>query len=429
MTTRPMSRGAGEATAHRRKLLAILGAALTARLVFVICYPQVPVVNDALSYDQSGYYLAFGRALLPEIPGSAAIAKGPLYPTFLAGIYRLFGHDHAAVRVAQAIISSLAVLLIYGLATQLFNRGVGLLASLLAAVYPPFISYPGQLLTETLSLSLLLAFVYSLLRALGRSQVLPWVSAGLLGGLVVLTREEMLVIVVLSALAVWWWRVGTRRVGVLLVSAALVILPWTLRNSSVLGDVALISPGGGGQLWISTVELDGPEWTSTAAHLSPSRTLVAGLSPSEADRMLRDDAIRRVVEDPLRYLKLCLNRIPAFWFGGHSSTFRHLEDSLQSYVAQGSYLQVAIKLTLLAYNMGMILLGFAGMSLAWSNGMVNRRLVVLLTLPVAAKALTHFFLFARLRYQVPIMSFLIIFAAFALWHLRRVIRHRLPAPA
>ena len=90
---------------------------------------------------------------------------------------------------------------------------------------------------------------------------------------------------------------------------------------------------------------------------------------------------------------------------------------------------VAVKLAMLTYNMGLTTCGFLGMYLAWTLRMADGRHLTLLMLPVVAKAAIHIVLYADLRYQLPIMSFVMLFAAFALWHLRCVVRDVVPAPA
>jgi len=219
------------------------------------------------------------------------------------------------------------------------------------------------------------------------------------------------------------WRAGAARAGALVLAAALVILPWAVRNAILVGEfTTATSPGSGHVLWISTVEIQGPEWDPRAPYMRDYEALTAGLSPIEADRRLRREAVRRILADPLRYLGLCAKRIPAFWVGGHSNTFAYLEDRLGSYLARREYGKAAVKLAMLAGNLGIIMLGFWGLSLAWALGAVDPRLVALTAMPVIVKALTHVLVFAALRYQVPIMSFLIIFAAFAVWHVRRAAR-------
>ncbi|MBI3321934.1 MAG: glycosyltransferase family 39 protein, partial [Candidatus Omnitrophica bacterium] len=365
-TTRP-SRGG---------LLGILGLALIIRLAFVLGYPQVEVTADAAAYDHEASQLLRGRGILSEAwAGRVHIAKGPGYPLFLAAIYRVFGYHHTAVRVVQALISVAAVWLIYALGTMVFHHEVGLVAALLAAVYPPFISYPGWLLTETLSVLLLLGFVCCLLRAMRGTRLMPWAVTGVIGGLLVLHREETLVIVLLSSVVAWWRRAGRRQVAALVCAAALAVLPWTLRNALVFHDFVLVSTTGGAQVWLSTYPQEWDGWRFDDPHFS---ALVAGRAPLQQDRVLRQEGIKTILTHPLTYLKLCMKRIPRFWVGGHSNTFARLERDLGWYVSQRDYIRVMIKLAMLGYNLGLLTLGCWGFWLAWRIPRAEAGPVVLL---------------------------------------------------
>ena len=408
-------------TGPARRLSWILLLALLVRVAFVVACPQAPVVHDAAGYDADALRLAAGE--------TAAMTKGPIYPMFLAVIYGLFGHAQTVARIVQTLISTLSVWLIYLLADRVFHRQAAEVAAMIAAVYPAFISYAGWLLTETLSVFLLVAFTFLLVRAMGRPGVWAWAAAGFVGGITALHREELLVIVVLSGLTAWWWRSGARRIGVFAFALGLTIFPWTVRNYVAYHDLVLVSPGAGQQAWISTVQVDGARWDAGAPHMDEYRALADGVSPVEADRRLRRAALQRVMREPLSYLALCAKRIPAFWIGGHSNTFTNLAGSLASYVRQRDYPRVCLKLLLLAFNLGVIVLGWVGIYLVWRVGVVETRYLIVLALPVVVKALTHVFLLATLRYQVPIMPFLIIFAACAIEHARRVILEALPAHA
>ena len=397
----------------------IFGLALIARIGFVLWYPQVTVEGDAGAYDFEGYQLASGAHSGLE---AIEIAKGPVYPIFLAGLYRFFGHNPQAVRVVQAILSFLALILLYALASNVFDRDLALIALLLASIYPPFISYPGLLLTETLSIFLILAFVYLLIKGLARRDFALLIAAGAVGGVMVLNRVELLVMVIACALVVWR-AAGRLRAGTLLLAAVLIMLPWALRNYRVYHKFILVSPQAGEVLWISTYEKN---WISWHGEDTRFKAVVAGLDSLEAQRAMQREGFKNILSHPLIYLKFCIRRIPRFWIGGHSDTFAGLEQTTSFYLHKGEFQKIAVKLFMLSYNLCITVLGFLGLFLAWKLAMTDSAHLILLSLPVIVKALIHFFLFANLRFQVPIMSFVIIFAAFTIMHLRRIFRDLIP---
>jgi hypothetical protein len=66
------------------------------------------------------------------------------------------------------------------------------------------------------------------------------------------------------------------------------------------------------------------------------------------------------------------------------------------------------------------------MTLAWRVRAADPRHLALLIAPVGAVAVVHVLLFADLRYQIPIMPCMILFAACALWHVRSVVADLTP---
>ena len=408
---------------HRLTRGLIVAVACAIRLAFVLWYPQLPLVADDGVYDQEGYHVAFSRGVLLSNDGPFCISKGPIYPLFLAAIYRSVGYSHTAARVAQALASGAVVFLIMWLAERVFGRRTAIVAGILAAIYPPFISYSGLLLTETVSVFLLLAFVSCVARGLDAPGVGWWLGAGVLGGLLVLHRPETLLVLIATAAAMWAWRFGWRRIGVMVATVALVMLPWVLRNYAVYHRWVLVGPQIGSTLWLSA------NWHAWHGDDPTYRAVIDAAGPNavEQDRRLFREAGRSLSQHPGRYLRICLQRIPQFWLGGHSNTFAHLEHSVGAYLAQGAYLTASIKLLMLALNLLVIVLGFAGMRVAWKLGLADSRHLILLMIPIAVTALVHLVLFATLRYQVPIMPFLILFAAFAVCHLRGVARDLVPA--
>src|SRR5262249_31734356 len=97
-------------------------------------------------------------SLETEEPYAPTFIRVPGYPLFLAGIYRLFGQDNnRAVRVAQAILSTLTCLIVGLIAlawapaqwSETRRRRALLLAIALAAICPFTAIYVSVILTET----------------------------------------------------------------------------------------------------------------------------------------------------------------------------------------------------------------------------------------------------------------------------------------
>jgi 4-amino-4-deoxy-L-arabinose transferase-like glycosyltransferase len=239
----------------------------------------------------------------------------PLYIVLLAGLYRL-SHDPAAVRVFQALLGAVDCALLYAIGRRLFDPVTALVSALLLAVYPLAVYLAGLHLTENLFLPLLLLVVLQSIRLADRPTP-P--AAGLLGGLIglgALTRAGFLAFlpfVLLWAVAVWGIRSGTtyRTTAFVVAAAAVVLLPWMIRNAVVLHTFAPVQDNGGLMFWAgNNAAADGGivwptrrTWTATR----PPDTRLWGwtdLTSGQANRLYVREALAWIGGHPRAYLRL-----------------------------------------------------------------------------------------------------------------------------
>ncbi len=205
-------------------LALVLAAAGVVRLGYVLTLENALNVTfeaDPLTYDQLARNLLAGR---PYVGASFYFPAGtenptalwdPLYPLFLAGIYALVGHDFLAVRLAHVVLGVASCGLLYVLGRSIFGPRIGLLGAGFAAIYPFFIYYTGQILTETLFIFLMLALL-TLARAVAQRRIrgaLAVLTLGITAGLAVLTRAEALYFAVILIVVLGWWSAPLRTGG------------------------------------------------------------------------------------------------------------------------------------------------------------------------------------------------------------------------
>src|SRR3954468_17918899 len=202
-------------------VVVVLLRALALRLGYVALTPGYAIVDDARDYDTHARSIAAGDGfapLRPRPPRGAAVRAAaapplppPPYPILLAGVYALTGHETkadeqrvVAGRVANALVGTAIVALIGVLALQVFDRRVALAAMALAAVCLPLILVGGALMSEPLFAALLLGALTAAIAYRRSAHRLRWaVLAGVLGGLVILTRANGLILLLPLGLAVW----------------------------------------------------------------------------------------------------------------------------------------------------------------------------------------------------------------------------------
>ena len=243
---------------HRRLLLAALFLlAFLVRLYALAAYAAVPAA-DAADYQRLAEGLAAGRGYVSE-DGLPTAWRPPGYPAFLACVYAVAGPSVRAATVVQAALGGLTALLLAALGGAVAGRREGLLAGLLAALYPGFFWLPRLLLSENLALFLLLAALCAA-AALARAWH-PWcaLGMGLLLGVGTLVRGPNILFTV--ALLLWvgwhfWRRVRSRRRALAAVALACAgflaaLSPWAARNYLVFRRPVLVATQDGMGLYAS----------------------------------------------------------------------------------------------------------------------------------------------------------------------------------
>jgi 4-amino-4-deoxy-L-arabinose transferase-like glycosyltransferase len=302
----------------------------------------------------SNTYLSISKSLYEEGsyggPGFRDASDwSPGAPLLFAATYFVTGgvHDGAA-RMVLALLGTIGIAVVYLLGRRLGGPAVGLVAALLAAVYPAFIYSTGLLLSEPGAVLLLPATVLALLWADERESTWAWALPGALLGLTALFRPEyavfgivFFVLIMLRVRRRGNWRGGVESAALFLAALAIVILPWTIRNYVVLDRVVPVSTGGGKALYIGTyLPGDGdhfqtkevlyrrfhPNTTLTSDEIElesmtplldrvaaeyPGRSRDAGLA-----RAGRENVRQYLVHEPIDYAAMTSRKVWRMWRNG-----------------------------------------------------------------------------------------------------------------
>jgi 4-amino-4-deoxy-L-arabinose transferase-like glycosyltransferase len=167
----PKSARPGFARADWLSLLGIICLAAAARTAYVLASRQSPFFShldlDSLFYDKWARQIAAGDWI-----GSEVFFMGPLYPYFLAVVYKVAGPGLLTVKIIQGVLGAVTAGLTFLLAREIFGKVAGLIAGFMAALYVPFIFYDSSILFPVLATLLNTAMLYFLYRGvLGGGEV------------------------------------------------------------------------------------------------------------------------------------------------------------------------------------------------------------------------------------------------------------------
>ena len=199
-------------------------------------------------------WVRHGSGLLADLPQYPGAWQPPGQTVFMAAVMAPSGRSLLAVKLAQVILGTLSVLLVYALGRAWFDHRHGLAAAWICALYPNLVAFTHFLWSETLFSFLLLAALWSLTRRREPPTARSALLGGALLGLGALTRGTLLYFLpLLLAWLVWahrsCWRVALVRAALVASMALLVVAPWAVRNTRLHGGFVLIETNGPYNLW------------------------------------------------------------------------------------------------------------------------------------------------------------------------------------
>ena len=276
-------------------LPAILVAGLVLRVIWVMVFPAIPNSDGASYLGLAERLLAEGRF---ETAGTRAYWP-PGYPFFLTPWLLVFD-SKLAVTLSQLALYLAGAVGCYKLAKMLSGEQAGRLAALLFALWPNLIALTGTPEKEPLILALLPWVCIGVMTP----RILPMALAGLALGLATLVQPSLQFLVIAFAILIPMLH-GWRKLHgaiLLLVCAAAVIAPWTLRNYQQFGQFVLVSTNGGDNFYRANNPLADGGYTLSGAIDYSSYDEV------EKDRVARQHAIEWIKQNPGDFLKLVVEK-------------------------------------------------------------------------------------------------------------------------
>jgi tetratricopeptide (TPR) repeat protein len=397
----------------------IIGLAVALRVAYTLASRRSPFF-DHLDLDSRFYDLWAKQIAGGDWIGDRVFFMGPLYPYFLALVYKALGPDLVAVKLIQGFLGGLTAGLTFLLAREAFGIVAGLIAGFLAALYVPFIFYDSSILFPVLATLLNAAMLYFLYRGITRGASNSFLLAGVLAGLSAAGNASVLAFgplavafILLSGKAAL--KIRLQRALLLAAGVAAVVIPITIRNAVVGHDFVPLTSNAGLNFFI------GNNQKSTGAYVKPEELDVyedpegkaiaeaavgRELKPSEVSGYWRERAMGFVRGNPGAFASGLLRKAFYFWSVYEVPQIEHLP-----FEKRYSWL-----LRIPSPSFGIVCpLGILGVFLA----LRRRREAWLLLLFILAYSFTIITFFVVARYRLPMVPALMVFAAYTVcWWVR-----------
>ncbi|MFC2154785.1 ArnT family glycosyltransferase, partial [Candidatus Altiarchaeota archaeon] len=163
----------------------------------------------------------------------------PLYPYTIALVQPLVGNPFYSGKLVSLLFGVLTLPLVYLVGEKFFDKGTGLLAMFLLALTPQHIFNSGVIMREALTGFLVLLFSYFFLQARMDGKRAYWISSGLLGGVMCLSRYTcipILLAVMLYTLIDYRKNLPWKNILIFLSIVFIILLPWGVYTWNYFGS-------------------------------------------------------------------------------------------------------------------------------------------------------------------------------------------------
>jgi 4-amino-4-deoxy-L-arabinose transferase-like glycosyltransferase len=385
----------------------------------IVAARRPDVFGDPFSYLRHAEDIAAGRGYATWIYAKPTAYFPVGYPAVLGGVLWLMGRVASSATAFQAVLvvnmaaAAATIVLTYAVAERVADRRVARLAAGLVAIFPGLVLYGAVAYVETSFTALVLLLAW--LAFCGRDLVPArrrLVMLGLALGATALVRPIVLPFA-LVFLVVWrreGWRRSLGATAMVVLVAALVIVPWSIRSTRAMHGLVLVATNTGDDLCTGNSSFANGEYLDLGTHcwlgfddVAPERLEV------ERDSTNTRAALSYALHHPAREVALAVRK--AWFLMAHDHEGRLAADSYGLQPEVPGRLVTAVDagadvwwwLTLVAATIGGVV--------SWRRGRpVVRGLVGI----VAVLLGTPLVLFGSARFHVPAEPILAIFAAVAL---------------
>lgn len=392
------------------KQLTIFLTALIARIIYLL--PQVPAQSyqgaDTRLYLEIARNILQGNGFVFNQTPTAFVS--PLYPLYLSICLAIFGENILWASVLQCIFSSATCVLIALTTARLFNKNVGLIAGIIAALYYELILWnSSQLLTEPLYTFFLAAAIYATVRGIGNEtrKILYFIVAGVGFGLAGLVRPLgfpiavsatfFLIIVFLLKKQKYW-----RHALLIFFCCFLTMLPWGIRNYYTMNHFTILSLEGGHVFWLGNNpeydRFEHPDFTKWGGYTLMFNNFpeeVKGKTEVEQNLVFSQAAWQHIFAHPFNFVRRGFHKTWNMW--------------------RPTFSRSSVKNLLISWTIypALLLLSLSGIWLALKKRFMRAETIGagVLVWILFTNLLIHFAITGEIRFRVPLWTVLIPFAA------------------
>jgi len=349
--------------------------------------------------------------------------REPGYPVFLASVYFFLGKENfLAVYIAQSLMSTLTVFIIYKLALKIFTERAAFMSFIWAGVYGFYMWFAAAIMRETLIIFFLILLFYLLHACLTDSacRKRKIFAASLI--FVLLAHTDSRYLYLLPCIGILFiiyqsFLKGARNFCVFLLLAVVLSAPWAIRNHIAYDKFVFINDMYGD---LGHTSIKGLKETRNYLYMGEINTIWKNPDyPTEEERISvrkgRNPKNRSA--DEVFAIKKGACATATFW----GRKWFNLRELWRPFMVYGiyepynncSFIRWSFRHNIFSIIFYGLLLPFVAIGIIGFAAKGNKDIWLLL-LPVFFHTLFHVVTWGEYRYRIPIDSFLIILGGFGI---------------
>jgi len=181
-------------------LTLIVLASFAVRIAALLHWGTGAIESEGAEYTRIAQNLRNGVGYVGIVSPGPQVVFPPLFPLLIAAASFLIHNFEWAGRMVSLVLGGLLPLPVFGMASRIFNRRVGLIAAALVVLHPVLVNLSFAVLSEAPYTTLFLVAAYAVVRALDHPSTRSWSLVGAAFGLAYLTRQEATAALAISVL-------------------------------------------------------------------------------------------------------------------------------------------------------------------------------------------------------------------------------------
>ncbi|MAH74338.1 MAG: hypothetical protein CBD57_01465 [Candidatus Pelagibacter sp. TMED197] len=259
----------------------------------------------------------------------------PLYPIFLYVVKYFFSDPDIfllIIKTLQIIFSLISIYLFYKILLEFYSQNISYIGTVIFSFFPLNIYSVSQISSISIQILLLNLFLLSFIKIFKGKSLINLIIFSISSGLLILLRGEFFVFVIFSLIYLFLSQKDLKKILLVLILTILVVSPYLVRNYQTFGVITVTKSAGynllKGNNPLSKVE--GVGMFGAVEKVVPSLKSkldeLNALGPIDEhdlikDKILLEQAVVYIKEDPLRYINLYFKKALSFIFIDIDSTY------------------------------------------------------------------------------------------------------------